>query len=317
MVDFALGAFFVALIVRGWMRGLVREALDVATLLLGAFIAFRFAGQVGGVIAGMTGMSAEMARLVGGVVAFIGITMGAALASSAIHRTIRKLPTLTTLNRVGGAVLGGVYALALATVALTLVAMLPFPGAVDERVQDSVIAATLTDTEGPVQAGVQALSGDRVMQAVIALRRLVGDRFALGGADVALPPAQGRTQSDVEAARAVFDAMNRERVIAGLPPLAWSEDLALVAVTMADDAYRSGDLGSGGPGLESRLNSAGIRAAVHGENLALAATPAGVHEAIVTSAPHRDRLLGEDFRRAGVGVVSGPYGLMAVEVFVG
>jgi uncharacterized protein YkwD/uncharacterized membrane protein required for colicin V production len=317
MVDFVLGAFFVGLIVRGWMRGLVREALDVATLILGAFIAFRFAGSIGSVVTAMSGISQEMARLAGGVVAFIGITIGSALVSAAIHRTIRKLPTLTTLNRGAGAALGAVYALVLATVALTLIAILPVPGGVDDGVQESAIAAALTDPDGHVQRGVEALAGDRVMQVVIALRRLVGDRSAVDGTGVALPPAEGKTEPNTDAAQLVFDALNRERVVAGLPPLAWSEELAVVAVARAGDAYRSGDLTARGPALETRLSSAGIRAATQGENLALAATPAGVHEAIVASAPHRDRLLEQAFRRVGVGVVSGPYGLMTVEVFAG
>jgi uncharacterized protein YkwD len=106
-------------------------------------------------------------------------------------------------------------------------------------------------------------------------------------------------------------------VAAGIPPLAWSDELAAVAAARADDAYRSGDLGAGGPTLETRLSSAGIIAATLGENLALAATAAGVHEAVVGSPPHREQLLGDGYRRVGVGVVSGPYGLMAVEVFTG
>ena len=317
MTDFVLGAFFVALVVRGWVRGLVREALDVATLIVGAFIAFRFAVPVGGVVADVSGLSPEMARLVGGMVAFVAITIGAAFLSSAIHRTIRRLPALTTLNRLAGAALGGFYALVLATIALTLLAMLPVPMVVDDGIEGSVIAATLTDPVGPVQRGVEALSGDRVLQAVIALRRLVGERFAVAGPGLALPPVEGRTHADLEAARAVFEGLNQERVAAGLAPLAWSEDLAVVATSRADDAYRSGDLSVAGPSLVSRLDAAGIEATSHGENLALAATPEGVAEAVTASVPHRSRVLAGEYRRVGVGVVSGPYGLMAVEVFAG
>lgn len=159
MIDFALGALLVVLVVRGWLRGLVREALDVATMVVGAVLAFRLAVPLGAVVADAVGVSPEVGRLIAGTVSFVAVTVGAALLSSAIHRTIRRLPAMTTLNRLGGAALGGLYAIVVATVALTLVAVLPVPAALDAGVDESVIADTLTDPQGPVQRGMETLAG--------------------------------------------------------------------------------------------------------------------------------------------------------------
>ncbi len=316
MLDFVLGAFLVALIVRGWLKGFVREALDVVTLLLGAVIAFRAAGTVGSVISAMSGLSPEVGRLVGGVVAFLAISVGAAVVSGLIHRTIRRLPAMTTLNRLAGAALGGVYALVLATLALTLVSIAPMPEPVTDAVEESTFAATLTDPHGPVQSGVEVIAGDRVMQTVISLRRLFGQRVVVGDGTVALPPAE-HTKPSAGAARAVYEALNKERVSEGLDPLAWSEDLAVVAVGRAESAYRSGTLVPEGPDIEEKLRLVGIPSSQRGENIALAATPDGAHEALVASESHRAELLRVDYRRVGVGVVEGPYGFVAVEVFTG
>lgn len=317
MVDFVLGAVFVALIVRGWMKGLVREALDVATLLVGALLAFRFSGTVGNVLSAMTGVAPEAARMVGGFLAFLAISVGAAFVSGVIHRTIRRLPAMTTLNRLGGAALGGVYALVLATVAVTLMSAVPMPETLAKPIDESVIATRLTDPEGPVQRGVEALAGDRAIQSVISLRRMFGEPSVVGGPAVVLPAATGETRPSVAAADDVFAAINAERVEAGLDPLAWSDELALIAVTRADAAYHSGTLSVTTPSLEEALDRSGVPHVVRGENLALAGSPAGVHEAIVTSDRHRSEVLGERYRRVGVGVVEGPYGLMAVQVFAG
>ena len=317
MLDFVLGAFFVALVVRGWMKGFVREALDVLTLLLGAVLAFRFSGVIGSVISAMSGVSPEVGRLSGGVVAFLAISVAAAFASSLIHRTIRKLPAMTTLNRLAGAGLGGVYALVLATLALTLIAITPVPESVSAEVESSVLASRLTNPDGPVQRGVEALAGDRVMQTVISLRRLVGERVIAADGSIALPPADGKTQPSAEAARAVYEALNKERVSAGLDPLAWSDELAVVALTRADSAYRSGTLTPDAPDLATRLRRLGLPSSYQGENVALAATPAGVHEALTASDPHRAELLNVAYRKVGIGVVGGPYGLVTVEVFTG
>lgn len=317
MIDFVLGALFVALVVRGWMKGLVREALDVATLLLGALLAFRFSGAVGNVLSAMTGIAPEAARMVGGFLAFLAISIGAAFVSGLIHRTIKRLPAMTTLNRLGGAALGGIYALVLATLAVTLMSVVPLPATLAKPIDESVIAGRLTDPEGPVQRGVETLAGDRAIQSVISLRRIFGERTVVGGPAVVLPAAAGETRPSSAAADEVFGALNAARVDAGLDPLAWSDELAVIAVSRADAAYHSGTLSVASPSLEEVLDRSGVPHVVGAENLALAGSAAGVHEAIVGSDRHRSEVLGERYRRVGVGVVEGPYGLMAVQVFAG
>ena len=125
MVDFILLGVFGLFGVRGWRRGLVREALDVLTLIIGAVLAFRMARPIGAVIVEIMDISPEVARIVGGIVAFIAISIGASIAAHFLHRSIRILPGLPLLNRLGGAALGLVYALVLATLAFSFLRVLP------------------------------------------------------------------------------------------------------------------------------------------------------------------------------------------------
>ena len=64
-----------------------------------------------------------------------------------------------------------------------------------------------------------------------------------------------------------------------------------------------------------RVEAAGIPFVLVGENLALAPTPGTVHDGLMSSEGHRANILGVDFTKVGVGVVSGPLGLMVVQVF--
>lgn len=324
MVDYILLGLFALFAVRGWMRGLVREALDVLTLLLGAVLSFRLARPIGGVIVEITDISPEIARILGGVGAFVAISIAASIAAHFLHRTIRVLPGLTLLNRLGGATLGIVYALVLAILALTLVRVLPGTEAAAAHVEESVVAAELTDPQGPVQRAFGAILGDRVMQTILVLEDLVGQRsVAFGASDAAVSlPGVGDelVHPSDDAARRVFDAVNEERIAAGGEPLSWSEALGEVAAGYAEEMYRTGNLAhrsalSGS--LEDRLAAANISPTRSAENLALGATTAGVHDALVASPVHRATLLSPDFARVGVGVVSGPFGLMTVQVFAG
>lgn len=322
MIDYVLFGFIGLFAVRGYVRGLVRELLDVAALIAGAVIGFRMAGILGPVVADISGLSPEVSRLAGGVIAFLGISVAAGIAAHFVNKTITVLPGLSTLNRLGGAGAGVAYGLILATLLLTLVKIAPAPEEVNQQMEESIVAGTLTAPDGPVQTAVGVVAGDRVMQTVIALEELLGERaFAIEeDAGVRLPPVgDGFLRPSTDAALEVYDELNRERISAGVAPLTWADELALLAQTTADEMYRSGELGAvaGVESLADRLAGAGIPTVVHAENRALAATPGGVHEAIVGSDLQRSNALDETFDRVGIGVVSGPFGLMTVEVFVG
>lgn len=307
MIDFVVLALVVLLVVRGWVRGLVREAIDVGTLVLGALLAFRLAPTAGRLLSDLTDLSPEPARVIGGVVLFITITVGATILGSLIHRSIKHLPGLTTLNRIGGAALGIVYAAVLVVIATTLISAAPMPSAVAEEVGQSNVVAFVVEPDSVAQDVIGLLSGDRALQSMIWIRGAVNDwtidpRFT----DVTLPGVDDGSGSHASTATALLlhEEINRDRVEAGLDPLTWSESMSLVAVTRAFDVYRSGSFEAASP-IADRLSEVGISRTTPVEYLLLAPTPDGLVEAADT---------GEGFTTVGIGVVDGPLGLMAVIV---
>jgi uncharacterized membrane protein required for colicin V production len=319
MIDFLLGGLIVVLLVRGWFRGLIRQALDLAVLVIGLFLALRLSGPVGGVVGGLFGSSPRVSRLAGGAVVFVAVAVAAALASHVSHRTIKALPGLPTLNRLGGAALGGAWGLFIVTVALTLVAVVPVPSTLARQLDDSAVSAALTDPDGVPQRVLEELSGDRVVRTLIELRRRFdsGEVVVEGEERIGIPAAApDEVASDPGAAEGLFTMVNEARVRAGRDPVAWSPLLAGVALAHATDMYTRGYLGHRGPdgaGVDDRAGAAG--AAILGENIALGATAADVHERLVDGDTTRAAILGPGYRWAGVAVVSGPLGLLAVEVF--
>lgn len=310
MVDLIAFAVLALLVIRGWARGFVREAIDVATLVLGAFLAFRLAPLLGGVVTEVFGWSPEPARILGGAALFVAITIGAGFAGSAIHRTLNKLPGTSLLNHIAGAGLGAVYAAVLAIVAVTLLSAVPLPGVIGDELEDSAVAAGIIDPDGPAQRAVWAISGDRALQSMIWIRRMADDwrLVALGGADIRLPSAgESSARPSAEATNAVADAIDSTRALAGLDPLRWEDQLSLVAVTRAGAIYRSGSFVDGQT-LEARLSAAGVTAADSQELLVLAPTVDRLGDSVDPT--------GDGSMRAGVGVVDGPYGLLAVLVLV-
>ncbi|GIU92068.1 MAG: hypothetical protein KatS3mg011_0974 [Acidimicrobiia bacterium] len=135
------------------------------------------------------------------------------------------------------------------------------------------------------------------------------------------PPADPEELEDrPDEAQEVFDLLNRARITAGLAPLAWSEPLARVAGQHAWEMYVDGYMSHVSPKtgtVADRVESAGLRFVVVGENLALAVDPQAVNRGLMSSPGHRANILHDGFDRVGVAAVRGPMGLMVVQVFGG
>ena len=310
MIDLAVLALVVLLVVRGWMRGLVREAIDVGTLVLGAVLAFRLAPTAGSLLSDVTNLAPEPARVIGGVILFVVIAVGAAVLGFVISRSIKHLPGLTTMNRLGGAVLGVAYAAVLIVIAATLLSAAPLPTAVADEAERSTVVAFVVEPDGVAQQVVGLVSGDRALQSIIWIRGAVDDwSIDPRVTDVTLPGVDSGIGLRVSTGEALslYEAINRDRAEDSLEPLTWSESTSLVAVTRAFDAYRSGSFTAASP-IAERLSDVGTTSTFSDEFLLLAPTPDGLAAAAN---------IGRDFAAVGIGVVDGPLGLMAVIVLTG
>ena len=322
MLDALLLGSFAFLLVRGWYRGFVRESMDLLGLVLGTVLAFRLGPAVGAVIRAMSGISSDAGRLTGGLIVFFAVGIGAAVVTRVIERRAR-MPGLNLVNRAGGAGLAMAWGVFLATIILTLGVVLPMPPAVADALQGSVVSRTLTDPNGTPQQVFNGLAGDRIVEALTNLQSVVGQRrVVLENADTLEIPAAAPGKLAIRApeAAAVFELLNRSRVDAGLDPLAWSSASADVGVEHAMEMYLEGYFSHLSPftgTIGDRLGDAGITYRFAGENLALAASADEVHVGLMGSPGHRANIESPDYNRVGIGVVSGPLGLMTVQVFTG
>jgi len=322
LLDFLAILLLAYLLVRGWTRGFFREALDLAALIIGTILAFRLAPTVGAAFTGLFGWSEAVSRLVGGTIVFFAVGLGAAILTRLIEQRF-TMPGLNGVNRAGGAGLAAAWGVFVATLIFTIGVVLPMPPAVAGYLDDSAVSRTLTDPGGVPQEVFNDLAGDRIVEALVNLREVVGDRRAvIGPGEVLEIPAADPEdlRADPAAAREIFEKVNRAREAAGLPPLQWRDDLAAVAAGHAEEMYVEGYFAHESPTtgtVGDRLRNASIGYSIAGENLALAATPNEVHEGLMESPGHRANILGEQFRRMGIAVIRGPLGLMTVQVFTG
>ena len=322
MLDFVLGLYFAELLVRGWLRGFVKEALDLAGMLIGLALAFRLSGPAGSVVQALTGVSDPTAPLLGGVAVFLIVGLGATVLSHYLSK-VARLPGLNMSNRVLGSLFALSWALFLATLVLSLVRVLPLPDSAHTAIDESRVASKLTDTDFVTQQAFSAISGDEIISNLLNLEEILGDRSVILDEDdrIEFEPVPLEELEDApDAAQEVFELLNLARLEANQEPLAFSEGLASVAIGHARAMYGQGYFSHVSPvtgSVADRVDAAGIPYRVVGENLALAVTPSQVHAGLMDSPGHKENILRSTFRRVGIAAIKGPMGYMVVQVFSG
>jgi uncharacterized protein YkwD len=126
-----------------------------------------------------------------------------------------------------------------------------------------------------------------------------------------------RARPELEAA--MLDMVNRERIAAGLKPLAPDPELREVARDHSTDMFARGYFAHQTPeGLDpfDRMRAADVSFQAAGENLALAPTLRVAHEGLMNSPGHRANILQKQFGRVGIGIIDGGMrGLMVTQNF--
>lgn len=123
-----------------------------------------------------------------------------------------------------------------------------------------------------------------------------------------------------DSADAMLRMINAAREAEGRRPLTRDPALDAIARAHSEEMKKARlvghDVGGGDP--RARLEAAGIRSAVAGENVASASSLENAHRALWASPSHRGNLLLERFTRVGVAVVQGADGAFWVtEMFAG
>jgi uncharacterized protein YkwD len=140
---------------------------------------------------------------------------------------------------------------------------------------------------------------------------------------VALLAAQALTglsvaQNSSNSERALFQWVNRERHLAGLPALRWDDSVANAArqhaAVMAAQHTVAHTL-PGEPSLPGRVTQAGAHFSWLSENVVESTDVAAAHSQFMNSPTHRANILDSDMDTVGIGIVDRGGRLFVVEDF--
>ncbi|HME58584.1 MAG TPA: CAP domain-containing protein [Terracidiphilus sp.] len=139
--------------------------------------------------------------------------------------------------------------------------------------------------------------------------------LALAQAPWSLPTQPASSTAIQAEAWQLVQLANQVRAQAGAGPLQWDAALATAARQHCLRMAAVGQLShqfAGEPDVSARAEQAGANFSLIEENVALAPTPAAIHNAWMHSPGHRANLLNPQVDHIGVAVVAGRHGLYAV-----
>lgn len=320
MLDFLLGILIAGMLVRGWLRGLVREVLDLVGLVLGLWVAFKLSAPFGEFLTGRFGVSPEVAAVAGGFTLFllfgVALSIGARMLSG-----VMKLPGLNLVNRIGGAVVAFLWAVLLILVLVNVARALPIPDSWDQAIDDSTVVEAIAGPGALPQTMFEALGSGHALASLPAIQAAIGTNRAVpeGNQVVIIPEAAPDEVRQVRSdAEAVLAWANEYRAGFGLGALAASDAYVDVAEARGIAMYTAGrisrDTPRGGSVLDD-LHAAGLRPALAGENLALASSARAGFDGMLGSPSAQAQLGTSAYDRVGISVVDGPTGRLVIIVF--
>ena len=322
MLDFILGLFLAGLLIRGWIRGMVREALDLVGLVVGIFIAFRLSGPLGEFLVDTFGVSPEVGTIGGGILLFV--LFGVSLSIGAHYLTkVMTLPGLNLVNRVGGSAVAALWAVALLLVMINLARVMPLPDGLDNSLEKSRVVEVIAGPDAIPQTLFLDIGSDQALESLASIRSIFDSARAVPeGNEVLTIPAARRDEIRQARGRVdgVIEMVNEFRAGEGLRALAASDGFTAVAEDRATAMYRAGRLSredADGKRAGDALLAAGLRFGVSGENIALASSTRAAFDGMLDSSSALAQLSVAAFDRVGVSVVDGPTGLLVVIVFGG
>lgn len=322
MFDFVLGIGLAGLAVRGWLRGFVREVLDLVSLVLGIFVAFLLSAPLGDFLSDRFSVGPEAARIGSGILLFVLFGVAMSIAAHLLSNVMR-LPGLNLMNRIGGSAVAVAWGVALVLVLVNVGRVLPLPQGVDDAMADSVVIDTIAGDEAIPQRLFVKIGTNGILASLDALQTRFGaTRVVPSGLEVvSVPPAPAEelrlVRSEVEL---VAERINEMRTTSVVGALLLADGLTGLAESRAAAMYQAGRITRETPvggTVSDDLVAVGIRLEVSGEVLALASTTRSDIDAAFDNAEASGLLLAPSFDRMGIALLEGPTGILLVVVLGG
>ena len=311
--------FIVFFVINGWKKGFLLQFFYLMVLLISIALSFRYSDQVGSYISSWFNSNIQLSEIFGGVLIFITV-----LTVSSFFQNF--LANKQKQRDVGNKLLGGFVSLLVSNLILTLIftitSILSVPQFFEDTIENSNLVSFYTDTSGTPQQALELITGTDLIKVVSRIKDLTGKSSVVVGEQgcIEIPKySLSNLSNNNEQKDELYELLLTERSNQNLAPLELSEKLSDIALNYAYVMYQDGfwchKNPKNGELVGDRLSKQGFPYIDIGENLALSSSVRSGHISLMNSESHKNTILDNEFKRVGIGIVSGPLGLIIVQIF--
>jgi len=311
--------FIVFFVINGWKKGFLLQFFYLMVLLISIALSFRYSDQVGSYISSWFNSNIQLSEIFGGVLIFITVLTVSSFFQNFLANNKKQ-------RDVGNKILGGFVSLLVSNLILTLIftitSIISVPQFFEDTIENSNLVSFYTDTSGTPQQALELITGTDLIKVVSRIKDLTGKSSVVVGEQgcIEIPKySLSNLSNNNEQKDELYALLLTERSKQNLAPLELSEKLSDIALNYAYTMYQDGfwchKNPKNGELVGDRLSKQGFPYIDIGENLALSSSVRSGHISLMNSESHKNTILDNEFKRVGIGIVSGPLGLIIVQIF--
>ena len=311
--------FIVFFVINGWKNGFLLQFFYLMVLLISIALSFRYSDQVGSYISSWFNSNIQLSEIFGGVLIFITVLTVSSFFQNFLVNNKKQ-------RDVGNKILGGFVSLLVSNLILTLIftitSIISVPQFFEDTIENSNLVSFYTDTSGTPQQALELITGTDLIKVVSRIKDLTGKSSVVVGEQgcIEIPKySLSNLSNNNEQKDELYALLLTERSNQNLAPLELSEKLSDIALNYAYTMYQDGfwchKNPENGELVGDRLSKQGFPYIDIGENLALSSSVRSGHISLMNSESHKNTILDNEFKRVGIGIVSGPLGLIIVQIF--
>ena len=311
--------FIVFFVIYGWKKGFLLQFFYLMVLLISISLSFRYSDQVGSYISSWFNSNIQLSEIFGGVLIFITLLTVSSFFQNFLANNQKQ-------RDVGNKLLGGFVSLLVSNLILTLIftitSIISVPQFFEDTLENSNLVSFYTDTSGTPQQALELITGTDLIKVVSRIKDLTGKSSVVVGEQgcIEIPKySLSNLSNNNEQKNELYELLLTERSNQNLAPLELSEKLSNIALNYAYVMYQDGfwchKNPKNGELVGDRLSKQGFPYIDIGENLALSSSVRSGHISLMNSESHKNTILDNEFKRVGIGIVSGPLGLIIVQIF--
>ena len=319
-LDIFIYIFIIYLIYFGWKRGAVIVIYYLLAFLISIYLSFSYSFSIGKYVSSWLNSSQQTSQIFAGVAIFITILTVSSIFQNLIYKE-------NSDKDVGNKLLGSISSVILSNLVLTflftVISLLSLPRYIEENIEKSNIVSFYLNSEGVPQQTLEIITGTDLLKVTSRIKELTGSSsISLEESGCLEIPSFTGSKLVTKTAKIneLFEMVNIERINVNVDPLEFSQTLSNIAIDYARKMYTEGFWCHKDPNngflVTDRLLEVGYPPPQFiGENLAIASTIYSGHQSLMNSESHKQTIIDNEFKRVGIGIISGPNGLIIVQIF--